>query len=128
MISDSVYVVDDAQGARDVISLALKKKYHVKAFPSAESAIEAMSSAPPDLVLLDIGLPGMSGIEALAQIKKLYPEMIVIMMSAYDDEKIVVYALSLGAFDYLIKPLQMDILLEIIQNALKTTPKMRKEI
>jgi DNA-binding NtrC family response regulator len=98
VISDSVYVVDDAQAAQDVRSLALKKNYHVKAFPSAESAIEA-----------------------LAQIKRLYPEMIVIMMSAYDDEKIVVYALSLSAYDYLVKPLQMDILLEIIQNALWTT-------
>jgi DNA-binding NtrC family response regulator len=123
MVSDSVYVVDDSQAARDVISLALKKDYHVKAFPSAESAIEAMSSAPPDLVLLDIGLPGMSGTEALEQIKRLYPEMIVIMMSAYDDEKIVVDALSLGAYDYLVKPLQMDILMEIIQTALWTNTK-----
>ena len=123
MTSKSVYVVDDAQAARDVISLALKKTYHVKAFPSAESAIEAMNSDPPDLVLFDIGLPDMSGIEALEQIKRLYPEMIVIMMSAYDDEKIVVYAMSLGAYDYLIKPFQIDILLEIIQNALRTTTK-----
>ena len=120
---NSVYVVDDSQGIRDVISQALKKNYHVKAFSSAESAIEAMSSAPPDLMLLDIGLPGMSGIEALAQIKRLYPEMIVIMMSFYDDEKIVVYALSLGAYDYLVKPLQMEILIEIVQNALWTNTK-----
>jgi DNA-binding response OmpR family regulator len=123
MISDSVYVVDDAQAARDEISMALKKNYHVKAFSSAGSAIEAMSSAPPDLVPLDIGLPGMSGIEALEHIKRLYPEMIVIMMSAYDDEKIVVFAFGVGANDYLIKPLQMDILLETIQNALRKATK-----
>jgi len=123
MISKSVYVVDDAQAARDVISMALKKTCHVKPFPSAEAAIEAMSSAPPDLVLLDIGLPGISGIEALVQIKRLYPDMIVIMMSAYDDEKIVVYAMSLGAYDYLVKPLQMVILIEIVQKALLTTTK-----
>ena len=122
MISKSVYVVDDAQAARDIISMALKKTCHVKSFPSAEAAIEAMSSAPPDLVLLDIGLPGISGIEALVQIKRLYPDMIVIMMSAYD-EKIVVYAMSLGAYDYLVKPLQMVILIEIVQKALCTTTK-----
>lgn len=115
---NSVYVVDDEQGIRDVISLALKKTYHVKAFPSAETAIEAMNRDPPDLVLLDIGFPGMSGIEGLKQIKRLYPEMIVIMMSAHNDEKTVVYAMSLGAYDYLVKPLQIDILLEIVQNAL----------
>ena len=123
MISKSVYVVDDAQAARDIISMALKKTCHVKSFPSAEAAIEAMSSASPDLVLLDIGLPGISGIEALVQIKRLYPDMIVIMMSAYDDEKIVVYAMSLGAYDYLVKPLQMVILIEIVQKALWTTTK-----
>ena len=118
-----VYVIDDAQAARDIISIALKKTYHVKSFPSAETAMEAMSSDPPDLVLLDIGLPGMNGIEALVQIKRLYPDMIVIMMSAYDDEKIVVYAMSLGAYDYLVKPLQMVILIEIIHKALSTAAK-----
>jgi DNA-binding NtrC family response regulator len=123
MISKSVYVVDDAQAARDIISMALKKTCDVKSFPSAEAAIEAISSAPPDLVLLDIGLPGINGIEALVQIKRLYPDIIVIMMSAYDDEKIVVYAMSLGAYDYLVKPLQMVILIEIVQKALCTTTK-----
>ena len=123
MIPKSVYVVDDAQAARDIISIALNKTYHVRAFPAAESAIEAMSIAPPDLVHLDIGLPGISGIEALVQIKRLYPDMIVIMMSAYDDERIVVYAMSLGAYDYLIKPLQMVILIEIVHKALSATTK-----
>ena len=119
----SVYVVDDEKVAREGIALVLKKKYQVKSFASAESAIEVIEREPPDLVLLDIGLPGINGIEALVQIKRLYPEMIVIMMSAYDDEKIVVYAMSLGAYDYLIKPLQMVILIEIVQKALWTTTK-----
>ena len=74
-------MVDDAQAAGDVISLALKKTYHVKAFPSVGCATEAMGSALPDPVLFDIRLPGMSGIEALEQIKRLYSEMTVIMMS-----------------------------------------------
>jgi two-component system nitrogen regulation response regulator GlnG len=74
-------------------------------------------------VLLDIGLPGISGIEALVKIKRRYPDMIVIMMSAYDDEKIIVYAMSLGAYDYLVKPLQMVILIEIVHKALWKTTK-----
>jgi DNA-binding NtrC family response regulator len=118
MPSKSIYVVDDAQAARDLISIALKKTYHVKSFASAESAIEVIEREPPDLVLLDIGLPGINGIEALVKIKRLYPNMIVIMMSAYDDEKIIVYAMSLGAYDYLIKPLQIVILIEIVHKAL----------
>jgi len=123
MPSKSVYVVDDEKVAREGIALVLKKKYQVKSFASAESAIEVIEREPPDLVLLDIGLPGISGIEALVQIKRLYPDMIVIMMSAYDDEKIIVYAMSLGAYDYLVKPLQMVILIEIVHKALWKTTK-----
>ena len=70
MISKSVYVVDDAQAARDIISMALKKTCHVKSFPSAEAAIEAMSSAPPDLVLLDLMMPEKSGISLISDMKR----------------------------------------------------------
>jgi DNA-binding NtrC family response regulator len=123
MTSKSVYVVDDEKVAREGIALVLKKKYQVKSFASAESAIEVIEREPPDLVLLDIGLPGISGIEALVKIKRLYPDMIVIMMSAYDDERIIVYAMSLGAYDYLVKPLQMVILIEIVHKVLWKTTK-----
>lgn len=120
MITDSIYVIDDEQVAREVISFTLRKSYRVRAFSSAEAAIGAMSSDSPDLVLLDIGLPGMSGIEALDEIKRRYPEMIVIMMTAYDDEGMVVSAMSLGAYDYLVKPLEMQALIDTIQYALQT--------
>ena len=70
MTSYSIYVVDDEAVARNGLTLALKKKNsRVQAFDTAESALEAMDAKPPDLVLLDIGVPGMSGEEALAIIK-----------------------------------------------------------
>jgi DNA-binding NtrC family response regulator len=127
MISFSIYVVDDEEVARDGISLALKKNYRVKSFPSAEAALEAMLSDTPDLVLLDIGLPGMSGIEALEKIKNLYPEIVVIMITAYEDITTIVSAMKLKAYDYVLKPLQMDALMVTVRNALDTI-KLRKEI
>jgi len=127
MISFSIYVVDDEEVARDGISLALKKNYRVKSFPSAEAALEAMLSDTPDLVLLDIGLPGMSGIEALEKIKSLYPEIVVIMITAYEDVTTIVSAMKLRAYDYVLKPLQMDALIVTVRNALDTI-KLRKEI
>ena len=127
MISFSIYVVDDEEVARDGISLALKKNYRVKSFPSAEAALEAMLSDTPDLVLLDIGLPGMSGIEALEKIKSLYPEILVIMITAYEDVTTIVSAMKLRAYDYVLKPLQMDALMVTVRNALDTI-KLRKEI
>jgi len=127
MMSYSIYVVDDEEVAREGVALALKKDYQVKTFPTAEAALEAMKNDPPDLILLDIGLPGMSGIEALKEIKKLYPEILIIMITAYEDVNSVVSAMKLGAYDYVVKPLHMDALIINVRNALETI-KMRKEI
>lgn len=127
MIAFSIWVVDDEEVAREGISLVLKKNYQVSAFATAEEAIEAMLSEPPDLVLLDIGLPGMSGIEALAKIKDLYPDIVVIMITAYEDVETVVSAMKQGAHDYVVKPLQMDSLKVTVRNALETI-RLRKEI
>ena len=65
MTNYSVFVVDDERVAREGVTLALKKEYQVKAFASAEAVIDTLESDSPDLILLDIGLPGMSGVEAL---------------------------------------------------------------
>lgn len=127
MMTFNIYVVDDEKVAREGIALALHKRYHTETFATAEDAIQAMLNQPPDLVLLDIGLPGMSGIEALKTIKEMYPEVIVIMITAYEDVKTVVAAMKYGAHDYVVKPLQMNPLMVTVRNALETI-KLRKEI
>ena len=76
MMTYCIYVIDDEKTAREGLALALKKSYIVEAFGLAEEAIKALDSTPPDLVLLDIGLPGMSGIEALQAIKHQHPDVI----------------------------------------------------
>ena len=78
MIQYSIYIIDDEPTIRDGLTLSLEEDYLVAAFPEAESAIDAMGQNPPDLVLLDIGLPNMDGIEALAKIKSQYPHVLVI--------------------------------------------------
>jgi len=128
MMSYSIYVVDDEAVARNGLKLALKKKnYEVEAFETAESALKAMDAGPPDLVLLDIGLPGMSGVEALEIIKTRHPEVIVVMITAYEDVPTVVSSMKNGAYEYVVKPVQMDALLVILRNAFETIT-MRKEI
>lgn len=127
MISYSVYIVDDEETIREGLTMALESAYHVEAFISAESAIEALQTDLPDLILLDIGLPGMSGIDALGKIKKLYPDILVIMITAYEDIDTVISAMKHGAYDYVVKPIQMDGLEVTISNALETI-KLRKEI
>ena len=127
MITYSIYIVDDEETIRDGVSLALEADYRVAAFPDAESAIDAIKKEAPDLILLDIGLPRMSGIEALHEIKENHPEVLVIMITAYEDIETVIFAMKAGAYDYVIKPLHMDALEVTIQNALETIH-LRKEV
>jgi len=127
MITYSIYIVDDEQTIREGITMTLETEYQVKAFPAAETAIDLIKSFPPDLVLLDIGLPGMNGIEALRKIKSLYPNILVIMITAYEDINTVISAMKLGAYDYVVKPIHMDGLEITIRNALETIG-LRKEV
>jgi DNA-binding NtrC family response regulator len=127
MMRYTVFVVDDEEVAREGVALALQKDYHVRAFASAEAVLDAIQQTPPDLVLLDIGLPGISGIEALESIKERFPEIIVIMITAYEDVMTVINAMKRGAYDYMVKPLKIDALKTTVQVALETIS-MRKEI
>jgi len=127
VISYSIYIVDDEQEIREGLTMALEADYQVEAFSTAETAMDAIKSHPPDLVLLDIGLPGMNGIEALRQIKTLYPDVLIIMITAYEDINTVISAMKLGAYDYVVKPIHMDGLEVTIRNSLETI-KLRKEV
>jgi DNA-binding NtrC family response regulator len=127
MIPYSIFVVDDENSIRQGISDTLAPRYEVTAFPDAESALEALGGAAPDLVLLDIGLPGMSGIEALDLIKRRSPETLVIMITAYEDVRSVVSSMKGGAHDYILKPLQVETLDLSVRNALETI-RLKKEV
>jgi len=127
MITYSLFVVDDEDSIRQAISIAFEGRYRLAVFPDAESAVEAAKSDPPDLVLLDIGLPGMSGIEALPVFKGMDPGVLVIVITAYEDVKSVVSAMKLGAYDYVVKPLNMDTLEVSIRNALESI-RLKKEV
>jgi DNA-binding NtrC family response regulator len=127
MIQYTIYIIDDDEIIRTGICLSLESEYSIRAFATAESALDAMPSNPPDLILLDIGLPGMDGIKALHHIRDKYPDILVIMITAYEDVKTVISAMKLGAYDYVVKPLVMDGLEITIRNALSTI-RLRKEV
>jgi DNA-binding NtrC family response regulator len=127
MISYSIFIIDDEETIREGITMALEGDYQVAAFPTAESAIKAMKNTQPDLVLLDIGLPGIDGIEALSRIKSQDPDVLVIMITAYEDVNTVISAMKHGAYDYVLKPINMDSLDLTIRNTLETI-RLRKEV
>jgi DNA-binding NtrC family response regulator len=127
MTTFSLFIVDDEEIARAGITLALQKTYNVQGFGTAEEALACLPETPPDLILLDIGLPGMSGIDALKKIRADYPDILVIMITAYEDVQTVVSAMKLGAYDYIVKPLDMNGLIITVRNALETIA-LKKEI
>ena len=127
MMSYTIYIVDDEAVARNGLKLALKKKnYKVQAFESAESALKAIDENPPDLVLLDIGLPGMSGVEALEVIKKHHPEVIIVMITAYEDVQTVVSSMKNGAYEYVVKPVRWTPCWSFYEMPLKPLPCVRR--
>lgn len=120
MNSFTILVIDDEKLIRDSIATAFADIYRIDTFPLAEPALEAMQASLPDLVLLDIRLPGMDGLQALEEIRKRHPALRVIMITAFEEIDTVVRAMKLGAYDYVVKPLQLAGLEATVRNALET--------
>lgn len=114
-----ILVVDNELAQREVIGLALKDKYSVATAGGAKEAFKYMADNSVDLVLLDIEMPGISGITALEEIKKRHPDTEVVMVTACATVENVRRAIRLGAFGFLAKPFDITELIEIVDKALK---------
>src|SRR5256885_1024009 len=115
-----ILVVDDDPGVRESFRLILEDHYQGGDVPGGPSALEFVRASPVDLVLLDIRLPGMDGIEVLERIKAIDERVEVILVTAVKTVRTAVAAMKLGAFDYLTKPFEEDELLQLIRRALDT--------
>jgi DNA-binding NtrC family response regulator len=120
MIRYTIAIVDDEETIRDSLEIVLSDEYHIDLFIDAESFLSSMKKKKPDLVLLDIGLPVMNGIEALNIIKKDNPDLPVIMVTAYEDINMVISSMKIGAFDFILKPINPDILELTIKKAISS--------
>jgi two-component system nitrogen regulation response regulator GlnG len=87
---------------------------------NAEEGLRRIASDKPDVVLLDVNLPGMSGLEALAEIKTQHPSVIVVIITAYDDVETTVEAMRLHAFDFVPKPIDLDVVRSVLDRAFRT--------
>ena len=115
----TILIVDDEPAARYGLRRALESKYRVAEADSAETAREALTREQPDLVLLDVVLPGQNGIEFLRWMREQGSEIPVLMVSALDTAKTAVEALQLGAADYLVKGFELEELRQRVANLLK---------
>ncbi len=115
-----ILVVDDEYAVRESLLAWIRKSgYRAKGAGSGKEALESLEGVPSDIVLLDIKMPGMDGIEVLRRIKKSYPRTLVVMMTAYASIESAVDAMKIGASDYLIKPLDPDLLDPLIVRLLQ---------
>lgn len=116
----SILIVDDEESVRDSLySWFIEDGYHVRSAENANTALSILESEPFDIVIADIKMPGMDGLEMLRRIKQLKPESVVIIMTAFATVDTAVQALKDGAFDYITKPFDPDDLSHLIRNASK---------
>lgn len=121
MAKARILVVDDEKLIRwSMKEKLVKEGYEVFLAENGEEAIQIVNQELPDLILQDIKLPGMSGLEILEQVKSIRPELLVIMMTAFGDVHITVKAMKLGAYDFLEKPFRFEKVKHIIAKALET--------
>jgi len=103
-----VLIVDDEPGVRESLRMVLKSDYDATAVGSAAEALEALNAALPDVVLLDVVMPGVDGMQLLEELRGRHAGLPIIMLTATKTLKTAVHAMKLGAFHYITKPFDVD--------------------
>ncbi|QEG36916.1 sigma-54-dependent transcriptional regulator [Bythopirellula goksoeyrii] len=113
--------IDDDRSIHHLIRRALEElDLDISSASTAEEALASAEQSPPDVAVLDVVLPDMSGMDLFAKLKELDPRMPVIIVTAVDTSEIAIEAMKLGAFDYLPKPIDVERLLCMVEQALES--------
>ncbi len=125
----TILIVDDDKNICKMIEASLRKekRYETDSALSGESCLKTIKETPPDLVLLDIQMPGIDGIETLQKIREDNPHLPVIMMTAHGTIERAVTSMKLGAYDFLTKPFARERLIVTVNNALVNSS-LRREV
>jgi len=126
-MKNTILVVDDEAGIRSSLQGILEdESYNVSLAVDGLDALARLQKELPDLVLLDIWMPGIDGLETLGRIKELYPELAVVMISGHGTIETAVKSTKLGAFDFIEKPLSLEKVLVTVHNAISMS-RLRRE-
>ena len=116
----NVLLVDDESEFLDTLVKRIKKRnVNAHGVASGEEALAFLNQQPVDVVVLDVRMPGMDGMQALREIKQHYPLIEVIMLTGHASLEVAIEGMELGAFDYMMKPIDIDELLYKLQDAYK---------
>ncbi|MBI4844573.1 MAG: sigma-54-dependent Fis family transcriptional regulator [Nitrospirae bacterium] len=117
---DKILVVDDEQGVRYSFKKILGREgYEVVAAGNGIEAIQMAGTEKPDLIIMDVSMPNMDGLETLQKLKSLYPSLAIIMMTAYSTSERAITAMKYGAYDYLTKPFDNNDMISLVKRAIE---------
>jgi len=115
----SILIVDDEVGPRESLRMILKPIYDVHAVENGQDALDFISQEKVDLVTLDLNMPGLSGIDVLQKIKRLQPDIAVMVVTGYGTLDNAREAIGLGAGDFISKPFRVADVIAIVSKALE---------
>ena len=116
---DVLLVDDEAEFLETLVKRIRKRNVNVHGAKSGEEALSFLKEQAVDVVVLDVRMPGLDGIETLRKLKKDHPLIEVIMLTGHASLEVAIEGMELGAFDYLMKPIDIDDLLYKLQDAYK---------
>lgn len=115
-----IWIVDDDRSIRWVLEKSLDKAgFESESFESGDSLLERLKSAQPDVIISDIRMPGIDGLEVLSQVQDAYPQIPVVIMTAHSDLSSAVKSYKRGAFEYLPKPFDVNDAVAVVDRAVK---------
>ncbi|UCG06268.1 MAG: sigma-54-dependent Fis family transcriptional regulator [Desulfobacterales bacterium] len=127
-MSDILVIDDDDQLRKSFHKLLTEEGYRAESAASGEEGLKILQKKTPDLIILDVRLPGMNGLETFQAIHTVEPKVPVIIMTAYGTTETAIEATKMGAFDYILKPFEIPDMLDIIRQALEAGRFMRTPV
>ena len=124
----TILIVDDDKSIRYSLKRMMEEKYSILTAKNGEEALERVKETFPDLIIMDIKMPGRSGIEILKEIKWMDPKSLVIIMTAYGTTDTAIEAMKYGAFDYILKPFPIPQMRGLVEKALALRKLMKEEV
>jgi len=129
MDSFSALVVDDEEEFLETVIKRLRKRnLNVAGAKSGDEALQLLDQHPVDVVVLDVRMPGIDGIQTLREIKQNFPLVEVVMLTGHASTEVAIEGMEIGAFDYLMKPVDIDELVFKLQDAYKKKLMQEKKI
>ena len=125
---ETVLIVDDDKSIRYSLKRIMEEHFSVMTAQNGEEALTFVRTQPPDVIIMDIKMPGRSGIDVLREVKSIDPKSLVILMTAYGTTETAIEAMKFGAFDYVLKPFSIPQMKALVEKAVSLRKLMKQEV